>query len=311
MKSDAVRFFTASALGALWLLSPGQTAHAARNYNLSINSNNAERCADLTVTSRDGEVAQINDSVTLGPRDLSALEIEDGSGRAMVRVRAWDRPDYQVETCKIAVAENKAAAETLLRGITVSRSAGRLTSMGPNTNDGSWQVYFLVRAPKNANLDLQTKNGPIHVEGVAGNVKVRAVNGPLALKDCGGTIDAHTTNGPISFSGNSGDVKLTAQNGPVSVDLTGESWNGPQLDARTTNGPVSITVPENYRSGVRLQTSGHAPLSCNIGACRTAVSDLTGSSSSRTIQLNGSADTVRVQTSNGPVSVNAPRRRVI
>jgi hypothetical protein len=94
------------------------------------------------------------------------------------------------------------------------------------------------------------------------------------------------------------------------VDLTGESWSGPQLDARTVNGPVSITVPETYRSGVRLQTSGHAPLSCNIGACRSAVSDLS-SSSSRTIQLNGSGDTVRVQTSNGPVSVNAPRRRVI
>jgi hypothetical protein len=310
MKSDAVRFFAASAIGALWLLNPGQTAHAARNYNLSINSNNAERCADLKVTSRDGEVAQLNDSVTLGPRDLSALEIEDGAGRAMVRVRAWDRPDYQVETCKIAVADNRAAAEALARGITVSRSAGRLTSTGPNTNDGSWQVYFLVRAPKNANLDLQTKNGPIHVEGVAGNIKVRATNGPLALKDCGGTIDAHTTNGPISFSGNSGDVKLTAQNGPVSVDLTGESWNGPQLDARTTNGPVSLTVPESYRSGVRLQTSGHAPLSCNIGACRSAVSDLSNSSS-RTIQLNGSGETVRVQTSNGPVSVNAARRRVI
>jgi hypothetical protein len=310
MKSDAVRFFAAAALGALWLLSAGQTAHAARNYNLSIDSNNAERCADLKVTSRDGEVAQVNDSVTLGPRELSTLEIEDGAGRAMVRVRAWDRPDYQVETCKMAVAENRAAAETLARGINVSRSAGRLTTTGPSTNDGSWQVYFLVRAPKNANLDLQTKNGPIHVEGIAGNVKVRATNGPLALKNCGGTIDAHTTNGPISFSGNSGDVKLTAQNGPVALELTGESWTGPQLDARTVNGPVSISVPENYRSGVRLQTSGHSPLSCNIGACRTAVSDLSNSST-RTIQLNGAGETVRVQTSNGPVSVRAARGRVI
>jgi hypothetical protein len=310
MKSDAVRFIAASALGTLWLLSSAQTAHAARNYNLSINGNNAERCSDLRVTSRDGEVAQVNDSVTLGPRELSALELEDIAGRAVVHVRGWDRAEYRVETCKIAVAESKAAAETLVRGIDVSRSAGRLTTMGPNTNDGSWQVYFLVRAPKNANLDLQTKNGPIHVEGIAGNVKVRATNGPLALKDCGGTIDAHTANGPISFSGNGGDVKLTAQNGPVSVDLTGESWSGPQLDARTVNGPVSITVPENYRSGVRLQTSGHAPLSCNIGACRTAVSDLSNSSS-RTIQLNGAGETVRVQTSNGPVSVKAARGRVI
>jgi hypothetical protein len=285
-------------------------ALAARNFNLSVNSRNAERCADLAVSSKDGEVARVDETAMLGPRDLSALEIEDGGGRAVVQVRGWDRAEYQVETCKVAVAENKAAAETIVRGISVSRSAGRLTTFGPTTNEGNWQVYFLVRAPRNANVDLQTKNGPISVEGIAGNIKVRAVNGPLALKDCGGTIDAQTTNGPISFSGNGGNVKITAQNGPISVDLTGETWTGQQMDARTVNGPVSITIPENYRSGVRLQTSGRAPLSCNIAPCRTAVSDLTNSSS-RTIQLNGSADTVRVQTSNGPVSVSAPRRRII
>ena len=104
---------------------------------------------------------------------------------------------------------------------------------------------------------------------MTGNVKVRAVNGPISLKDCGGQVDAHTTNGPISFSGGSGEVHLTAQNGPISLELAGESWNGPQLDARTVNGPVSISIPDNFRSGVRLQTTGHAPLSCKIEACRT------------------------------------------
>jgi len=296
---------------ALALLSLAPAAHAARNYNLSVNSNNAEGCADLRATSKDGEVAQINESATLGARELSALELEDNAGRSSVQVRGWDRAEYSVETCRIAVADSKSAAETLARGITVSRSAGRLTTNGPSSTDGNWQVYFIVHAPRNANLDLQTKNGPISVEGVAGNIKVRAVNGPLALKNCGGQIDAHTTNGPISFSGAGGDVILTAQNGPILVDLTGDSWNGRQLDAKTVNGPVSLSIPENYRSGVRLQTSGHAPLSCNVAACRSVVTDLRSSSESRTIQLNGSADTVRVQTSNGPVSVNGPRRRAI
>jgi hypothetical protein len=309
MQFKRFRYCAAALLAASLPLSAQATR--GRNYDISIDSKNADTCADLRVSSRRGEVAQVNESVTLGPRDLSALELEDNGGRSLVRVRGWDRAEYAIETCKVAAAESRAAAETLARGVNVSRSAGRFTIFGPNAADGDWQVYFLVRAPKNANLNLETRNGPISVEGIAGITKVRAVNGPLALKDCGGQIDAQTTNGPISFSGSGGDVKLTAQNGPVSVDLTGETWNGPQLDARTVNGPVSITVPENYRSGVRLQTSGHAPLSCNIAPCRAAVSDLRPGASTRTIQLNGSADTVRVQTSNGPVSVNAPRRRVI
>jgi hypothetical protein len=299
----------AAVLGCVAFFSPAQTL--AANYSLSVDSNNAERCSDLRVSSKNGEVAQVAESVTLGPRDLSALEIEDNGGHSVVQVRGWDRADYQVETCKIAVSDTLGSAESLVRGINVSRSAGRLTTFGPNTNNGQWQVYFLIRVPRNASLDLATKNGPISVEGVAGITKVRAVNGPLALKNCGGQIDAQTTNGPISFSGGGGDVRLVAQNGPVSVELSGDAWNGSQLDAKTVNGPVSISIPENYRSGVRLQTSGHGPLSCNIAACRAALTDLTSFSSSRTIQLNGSADTVRVSTSNGPVSVNGPKRRVI
>jgi hypothetical protein len=306
MKSDAFCY-----LAAAWLFSLAPGALAAKSYNLSINSNNAERCADLRASSRDGEVAQLNESVTLGPRDLSALEVEDNAGRSVVSVRGWDRAEYTIETCKVAVADTRGAAEALARGIIVSRSAGRLTTTGPATADGNWQVHFIVHAPRNATLDLQTKNGPILVEGIAGNTKVRAVNGPIALRNCAGQVDANTTNGPISFSGAGGDVKLMAQNGPVSVDLTGESWNGPQLDAKTVNGPVSLTIPENYRSGVRLHTSGHSPLSCNVAACRSVVQDLTRESSPRTIQLSGSADTVRVQTTNGPVSVSGPRKRAI
>src|SRR5690349_15479106 len=105
MKSNAFRSFAAAALGAAWLFSPASAAFAAKNYNLSINSNNAERCSDLRVSSKDGEVAQLNESVTLGPRDLSALELEDSAGRSVVSVRGWDRAEYTIETCRIAVAD--------------------------------------------------------------------------------------------------------------------------------------------------------------------------------------------------------------
>jgi DUF4097 and DUF4098 domain-containing protein YvlB len=124
-------------------------------------------------------------------------------------------------------------------------------------------------------------------------------------------VDAHTQNGPISFSGRGGDVKLTAQNGPISLELTGDAWNGQALDAKTVNGPVSLSIPENYRSGVKLQTAGHAPLSCKLDSCRNVVQDMRDGSANRTLQLNGSGDTVRVSTTNGPVSVGGPKRRAI
>lgn len=301
-------FWYAVALAAIVTAAPAQTRRG-RDYNLNINSNAVEHCSDLKVSSRNGEIAQANEAVTLAPGQASGIELDDSAVNAVVQVRAWDRADYSVETCKIAVADTQAAAAQIVSAIAVSHSAGRFTTSVPASTDGNWQVYFIIRSPRNGNVDLQTKNGPVSVAGVAGAVKVRAINGPVSLSDCGGRIDAQSANGPISFRGGSGDVHLIAKNGPISVDLAGEAWNGAQLDAHTDNGPVSLTMPENYRSSIRLQTSGHAPLSCKIDACTNAFTD--ASSKDRLIRINGSADTIRVSTTNGPVSINGPRRRAI
>jgi len=138
---------------------------------------------------------------------------------------------------------------------------------------------------------------------VSGTLKIRATNGPVSVHDSAGTVEVHTSNGPISFGGGGGEVHLTAQNGPIALELAGEVWNGASLEARTINGPVSISMPDGFRTGVRVETSGHAPVSCAAGACKGAWTD-----NQRVIQLNGSQDTIRVSTSNGPVSVHGPRK---
>jgi DUF4097 and DUF4098 domain-containing protein YvlB len=170
----------------------------------------------------------------------------------------------------------------------------------------NWQVYFLVHAPKDANLNLETKNGPISVSGVNGSLKLRATNGPVSVNDCAGLVEVHTANGPISFNGGGGEVHLIAQNGPISLNLAGEIWNGSQLEARTINGPVSVNVPDSFRSGFRLETSGHSPVSCRASACSGAFTDMT--SNQRIMQFNGSQDTIRVSTNNGPVSINGSNK---
>ena len=303
MKNDSIVSYLASAVIITgWVLSPVKS-HAAKNQNLNISfEGNAEHCSDLKVRSN-GEVAQSNETYTIQKSEAPILEMT-GMERSVLHIRGWDRPEYSVEACKVAAAENRAAAEQVVHGISVSRSAGRISATGPSSDDANWQLYFIVHAPKDANLNLDTKNGPIDVASVNGTIKVRATNGPVAIRDCAGVVEVHTANGPISFNGGGGEVHLTAQNGPISLNLAGEVWNGSQLDARTINGPVSIVVPDAFRSGVRVETSGHSPVSCGAGACRSAWTN-TGSNQ-HVIQLNGSQDTIRVSTSNGPVSVNGP-----
>ncbi len=304
MKNDSLYYVAAAVLCAAWLLVPGST-EAARRRNLNVNFHgNAEHCSDLKVTS-DGEVAQANETFALTRAEAPVLELS-GIDRGIFKVRGWEQANYSVETCKIAVADDRATAEQTVRGISVSRSAGRFSASGPSGSDANWQIYFIVHAPKGASLDLETKNGPIDIAGVTGALKVRATNGPVSVRDSSGTLDVHTTNGPISFGGGGGEVRLTAQNGPISLELAGDIWNGSLLEARTVNGPVSLSLPETFHSGVRVETSGHAPVSCAAGPCRGAWTDT--SSDQRVMQLNGSQDTIRVSTRNGPVSVHGPRK---
>ena len=292
MKNEGLLYVAAAALCLAWLFTPANT-HAAKNRGFNINiEGSAESCGDLKARSS-GEIAQVNDTFTLSKGEAPILQL-NAADRGHIRVRGWDRADYSVETCRIAAAETRGAAEQIARGISVAHTAGRISYSGPAADSTEWMAVFIIHAPRDASLDLEAKNGPIEVRGVNGNVKLRATNGPIAIAECGGSVEAHTTNGPIAFSGDRGEVHLNAQNGPISLKLGAETWNGAQLEARTVNGPLAVSLPENFRSGMRLETSGHTPVSCSAAPCRNG----------RTMQMNGTNDTIRMSTENGPVAIH-------
>jgi len=78
------------------------------------------------------------------------------------------------------------------------------------------------------------------------------------------------------------------------------------LDARTSNGPMSLVLPTDFRSGVRVEASQHAPMSCRHQACSTAYRDPSGAK--QMLQMNGSSDVVRVTTGSGPISVAGDKK---
>jgi hypothetical protein len=311
MLNHAFGYLAVTALGATLLAVP---AHSQRfshhDFNLSIQNGDAEHCADLRAQSS-GEIAQSTEAFTLSRAEAPVLEIS-ALDRGNIHVVGSAQADYAVEVCKLAVAADRATAEQTLRSVTVLRSAGRLSASGPATDEDRWAIYFIVHAPKDAPVDLETHNGAIAVRGIDGLVKVHATNGPIALRDCGGRVEANTVNGPIAFDGAGGDIHLQAQNGPIAVKVTGDLWNGNQLEAHTNNGPLSLKIPDSFRSGVRVETSGNSPMSCKAALCSNASTDLRGNP--RVIQMNGSGGAIRISTHNGPIAVgsdNSKEKRVI
>lgn len=262
-------------------------------------------------TDTDGEVTTCNDvsvrfdhqkavmqSEEVPVSDLRALKVVDTS-HGGIRVVGWDQPRYAVTACKAA------AVDSALRDVRVSVNGNEVSASGPDNND--WVVLYLVRAPKNATLDLDTANGPISVRDLDATLNAHAKNGPVTLKHTNGSIDVTTKNGPIAYSGTSGSVKLSAANGPVAVRLLGSQWNG-SLDGRSENGPISLKVPPGFNARVVMTSEGRGPIACRLAACREASRALRDSlendeDAPRTMTFGSGAGNISLTTVNGPIAV--------
>ncbi|HEV8609519.1 MAG TPA: hypothetical protein VGS98_05560 [Thermoanaerobaculia bacterium] len=282
-------------------------AHGS-SVNISMNADKEVRtCGDVRIQF-DGRAAQrAEDNFTLPAGTPLSVRLPVNSG---IRVTGTNRSDFAVTVCKAA---DRAEA---LAAIRVSPEGSGLAFRGPSGDD--WTTYLIVEAPKNAELDLEAKNGSIGVRAMAGRVTARttngpigishtsgeiqanAQNGPISLDDCSGSGEARAVNGPIHIAGHAGTYRLSTQNGPISVELDGDRWEG-TLDARAVNGPLSLKLSDAYRSGVVVEATGHGPVSCPDSACRSA--RRTFDDAGRRIEFGDSEPVVRLSTRNGPVSI--------
>jgi DUF4097 and DUF4098 domain-containing protein YvlB len=271
-------------------------AYRSHGLNVTISTEDDEpltRC-DQIRASFDGERVPMTEE-TLDARGVRTLTVHT-SRNGGVYVIGSDDGVYSVKACRAAAFADVSSIRTGING-------GTVTAEGPDRSD--WVVYFIVRAPRNASLDLSAHNGPIAVRDVIGTITAHTQNGPLSLKNDSGTIDASAVNGPVSFAGDSGDVKLRVENGPLSVKLSSDYWGRGSLDASTANGPLSLKLPQNYRSGVVVETDGNGPVSCKAAACRgvRAFRDDGEEDRPRRIELGSGSMVVHLSTTNGPLSI--------
>lgn len=307
MKMLANGIFPGCLLAAL--LAPA----AASAANISVNTRGdreIENCQQIQIEFDDRDAERSEDTFTLAGGPPLGVHLPSHSG---IQVLGWSRKEISVTSCKAA-----RSSETLDR-ISVSADAGRLLVRGPGGDE--WLVYLILRVPRGAELDLEARNGPIGLSGVSGKLRARtsngpisfrdssgqieahAENGPISLKDCSGEVRAEAINGPIHVSGNQGNFRVSTQNGPISVALTGDRWTEGGLEASAVNGPLSLKIPEDYRSGVRVEARGHSPVSCPASACKRARK--TWDDDERLIEFGDSDPVVRMSTVNGPVSIKA------
>ena len=171
-------------------------------------------------------------------RSTGSLRVDAGPNGG-VRVMAWNRDEVRVVAKINAQAPEMDEARGIAEQIRIETEPGRVRSDGPRLRGGrrSWSVSYDVWVPARTDLDLETTNGGLAVEGV---------NGRLRLG---------TTNGGIRLAAVSGDVHAETTNGGVDVSLEGERWQGAGLSIETTNGGVRVRVPEGYSAELEASTT--------------------------------------------------------
>lgn len=192
-----------------------------------------EWCEDALAWDNDREKAcEVRETVVSTRR----LDVNAGPNGG-IKVKTWDRDDALIRARVVAAARTEAAARRFLQETEVTVDGGRVRTDLPETGRGAWvTVGYEIFVPREMDLDLQTLNGGVSVEGVRGEIEAEAMNGG------------------ISLSGVAGSVRARTMNGGVSVSLAGDAWEGQGLDVQTTNGGISIDVPEGYSARLDAST---------------------------------------------------------
>jgi hypothetical protein len=276
---------------------------AAAERTVTIDGGDGSGCSYVNIHFGDRVTARGEETIAVSRREAKGLVLA-GSRNGGITVRGADVAEFRITACTAAAGDDDASARAVLSKVVLRSSGGRITIEGP---DGDrWTGFLIVTAPRDADFSVEASNGPVSLTGLSGALSVKTENGPVSLSNLTGSLDVEAANGPVSLKGSSGDMKIRAVNGPLTIALAGTRWEGKGLEADAKNGPLTLKVPDGFSSGVRVETSSHAPFTCRAAACDHARRE--DGNRSRLIELGGSDAVVRLSTSNGPVSIVGANR---
>jgi hypothetical protein len=167
-----------------------------------------------------------------------SLWIIDSGGNGGITVRGWSGRETLVRAKVESWGESDSAASLLGGQVQVDVTPGQVRASGPQAQGkAGWAVSFEVFVPHATSLNLQARNGGIH------------------LSDVRGRLEFKTTNGGIHVDRVAGEVTGSTTNGGVHVNLSGGRWEGGPIHLSTTNGGVHLALPADTAAQVRARTT--------------------------------------------------------
>jgi len=102
--------------------------------------------------------------------------------------------------------------------------------------NGETETLLVITLPVNSRVSVESFNGSVAVNNVAGSVDVETVNGPINVANTRGFLSLETVNGSINAKDVHGNVEAETVNGSIRlVQVAGE-----RLELGTVNGSLEV-----------------------------------------------------------------------
>ena len=143
-------------------MAPAPLAAHDNDFNISTRTDGPVRsCSDLQMTWDGQPAATSADTLTATGSDLSVHAPRNGG---VYVLGSPGRSDFSISACKAVARPIGRDATAALEKIRPAITGKSVTASGPDSGD--WVVYFIVNAPANGNVEVETTNGPVHVERI-------------------------------------------------------------------------------------------------------------------------------------------------
>jgi DUF4097 and DUF4098 domain-containing protein YvlB len=228
-----------------------------------------------------------------------------GEHNGGIQVTSWDQQEFSIKLCKQAAADNDSDARALLAETRLTIDGSNVSVSAPDSHHGrSLGTLLMVKAPRNATLNLKVRNGGVSVNRFIGTVEAHANNGGIAFKNSSGKLTAEAQNGGISISDCGGEIAANVQNGGVSVILP-ERWDGKGLEAHSQNGGIVLAVPHDFGGGMEIVGSEYSGIICKGSICDGA--ERTVDNGRRVLRVGGANPQIHASTVNGGIVIRERR----
>ncbi|HEX9972646.1 MAG TPA: DUF4097 family beta strand repeat-containing protein [bacterium] len=222
------------------------------------------------------------------------IEVKTTNGN--IEISSWDRNSVEIRAEIKVKAHSRREAEQLLDKveILIDKNDDRITIEpdypGKQGGDGfldrifgsgsSVVVNFVIRVPKESDLNLRSTNGRLFVSEVNGELMMKTTNGGIEAERIKGSATGSTTNGSITLQAN-------------------HFQNDDSIALHTTNGSIKLTLSQGVRADIKASTVN--------GSVRTDFPvTISGKINRKSLSgsINGGGGSIELSTVNGSITID-------